>query len=107
MNQDEIQHITNIFNFISFFTCIKDEKNDEIPLSDFSLKISNDKNILYDKISMYQFNYEMLFQRNNLNNMNNIHYFYMLLYNLPKSAIEKYLLCESTVEYFKILNTNH
>ena len=105
MNQDEIQHITNIFNFISFFTCIKDEKNDEIPLSDFSLKISNDKNILYDKISMYQFNYEMLFQRNNLNNMNNIHYFYMLLYNLPKSTIEKYLLCDSTIEYFKILNT--
>ena len=102
----------NFFDLISFFTCIKDEYGDEIPLTDYSLSVSIDKNVKYNKINLIQFNYEYIFQNiiNKTNDeacmsrKNNIHFFYMLLYNLPINDIASYIYCEETKDYFSIFS---
>ncbi len=104
----ELNDLLNFYNFLSFFTCIKDNFNDEIPISDFLISISIDNGIKYNKINFFQFNYEMLFNHigtpfpNNFLDRNNIHFFYMLLYNLPYEVLYKYLYCNQTKNFFQI-----
>ena len=115
--KQDIKEIMNFFNLISYFTCIKDEYGDEIPITDYSLSISLDKNIKYNKLNLIQFNYEYIiqnltndFQNNNTinnevsNNKNNIHIFYMLIYNLPINELSNFLYCEETKDYFSIFS---
>ena len=114
--KQDIKEIMNFFNLISFFTCIKDEYGDEIPITDYYLSLSVDKNIKYNKLNLIQFNYEYVvqniinnFQNNNNNdndfiNKNNIHIFYMLIYNLPINELSNYLYCEETKDYFSIFS---
>ena len=111
-NKLDVYEIMNFFELISFFTCIKDEYGDEIPLTDYSLSISIDKNIKYNKLNLIQFNYEYIFNNINnkesnqsdINHKNNIHIFYMLLYNLPINELAGYLYCEETKDYFSIFS---
>ena len=110
--KQDIFELMNFFDLISFFTCIKDEYGDEIPLTDYSLSVSIDKNVKYNKINLIQFNYEYIFQNiiNKTNDeacmsrKNNIHFFYMLLYNLPINDIASYIYCEETKDYFSIFS---
>ena len=39
-----------------------------------------------------------------MNSKNNIHFFYMLLYNLPINDIASYIYCEETKDYFSIFS---
>ena len=104
----ELNELLNFFNFLSFFTCIKDNFNDEIPITDFLISISIDNGIKYNKIKLFQFNYEILLSHirnlfpNNFLDRNNIHFFYMLLYNLPYEDLYKYLYCNQTKNFFQI-----
>ena len=110
----DIKEIMNFFELISIFTCIKDEYGDEIPITDYALSLSVEKNIKYNKLNLIQFNYEYLtqnilnFHNSNendiFNNKNNLHIFYMLLYNLPINEISNYLYCEETKDYFSIFS---
>ena len=110
--KQDVFELMNFFDLISFFTCIKDEYGDEIPLTDYSLSVSIDKNVKYNKINLIQFNYEYIFQNiiNKTNDeacmsrKNNIHFFYMLLYNLPINDIASYIYCEETKDYFSIFS---
>ena len=110
--KQDVFELMNFFDLISFFTCIKDEYGDEIPLADYSLSVSIDKNVKYNKINLIQFNYEYIFQNiiNKTNDeacmsrKNNIHFFYMLLYNLPINDIASYIYCEETKDYFSIFS---
>ena len=110
--KQDVYELMNFFDLISFFTCIKDEYGDEIPLTDYSLSVSIDKNVKYNKINLIQFNYEYIFQNiiNKTNDeacmsrKNNIHFFYMLLYNLPINDIASYIYCEETKDYFSIFS---
>ena len=115
--KQDIKEILNFFNLISYFTCIKDEYGDEIPITDYSLSISVDKNIKFNKLNLIQFNYEYItqsiindFQNNNatnneiFNNKNNIHIFYMLIYNLSFNELSDFLYCEETKDYFSIFS---
>ena len=110
--KQDVFELMNFFDLISFFTCIKDEYGDEIPLTDYSLSVSIDKNVKYNKINLIQFNYEYIFQNiiNKANDeacmsrKNNIHFFYMLLYNLPINDIASYIYCEETKDYFSIFS---
>ena len=43
----DVKELMNFFRFISFFTCIKDEYVDEIPLTDYCFSVSIDKSIKY------------------------------------------------------------
>ena len=114
-NNDEKQDVYELMNFfdlISFFTCIKDEYGDEIPLTDYSLSVFIDKNVKYNKLNLIQFNYEYIFHNinnktnneANMNSKNNIHFFYMLLYNLPINDIANYIYCEETKDYFSFFS---
>ena len=104
----ELNELLNFYNFLSFFTCIKDNFNDEIPITDFLISISIDNGIKYNKIKLFQFNYEILLSHirnlfpNNFLDRNNIHFFYMLLYNLPYVDLYKYLYCNQTKNFFQI-----
>ena len=112
--KQEIKEIINFYNLVSYFTCIKDEYGDEIPITDYYLTISIDKSIKYNKLNLAQFNYEYIthniisilynqFDEENVyKNKNNIHIFYMLLYNLPVIELTNYLYCEETKDYFSI-----
>ena len=110
--KQDVFELMNFFDLISFFTCIKDEYGDEIPLADYSLSVFIDKNVKYNKINLIQFNYEYIFQNiiNKTNDeacmsrKNNIHFFYMLLYNLPINDIASYIYCEETKDYFSIFS---
>ena len=112
---EDVYEIMNFFELISFFTCIKDEYDDEIPLTDYSLTVSVDKNVKYNKINMIQFNSEYIFnniinefnktnENIRINSKNNIHFFYMLLYNLQINELASYLYCEETKDYFSIFS---
>ena len=112
--KQDIKEIMNFFELMSIFTCIKDEYGDEIPITDYTLSLSVEKSIKYNKLNLIQFNYEYLtqnilnFHNNNendiFNNKNNLHIFYMLLYNLPINEISNYLYCEETKDYFSIFS---
>ena len=112
--KQDIKEIMNFFELMSIFTCIKDEYGDEIPITDYALSLSVEKSIKYNKLNLIQFNYEYLtqnilnFHNNNendiFNNKNNLHIFYMLLYNLPINEISNYLYCEETKDYFSIFS---
>ena len=110
--KQDVYEMMNFFELISFFTCIKDEYGDEIPLTDYSLSVSVDKSVKYNKINLAQFNYEYIFHniinKTNdqacMNRKNNIHFFYMLLYNLPINDIASYIYCEETKDYFSIFS---
>ena len=111
-NKLDVYELMNFFELISYFTCIKDEFGDEIPLTDYSFSISIDKNIKYNKLNLIQFNYEYIFHniinksngQNDMNRKNNIHIFYMLLYNLPINELASYIYCEETKDYFSIFS---
>ena len=108
----DVKELMNFFRFISFFTCIKDEYGDEIPLTDYCFSVSIDKSIKYNKLNLIQFNYEYILhniinkanEENRMNSKNNIHFFYMLLYNLSFNDIASYILCEETKDYFSIFS---
>ena len=112
--KQEIKEIMNFYNLISYFTCVKDEYGDVIPITDYYLTISIDKTIKFNKLNLVQFNYEYITHNiiNNLydksdeenvyKNKNNLHIFYMLLYNLPVIELTNYLYCEETKDYFSI-----
>ena len=113
--KQDIKEIMNFFNLISYFTCIKDEYGDEIPITDYFLSVSVDRSIKYNKLNLIQFNYEYIIQNiinnyqhnndnDNSNNKNNIHIFYMLIYNLPINELSNYLYCEETKDYFSIFS---
>ena len=110
--KQDVKELMNFFDFISFFTCIKDEYGDEIPLTDYCFSVSIDKNIKYNKLNLIQFNYEYILQNiinkndeeNRINSKNNIHFFYMLLYNLSFNDIVNYIFCEETKDYFSIFS---
>ena len=112
VEKQDVYELMNFFELISYFTCIKDEYGDEIPLTDYSLSVSIDKNIKYNKLNLIQFNYEYIFHniinktndQNGMNLKNNIHFFYMLLYNLPINEIASYIYCEETKDYFSIFS---
>ena len=61
VEKQDVYELMNFFELISYFTCIKDEYGDEIPLTDYSLSVSIDKNIKYNKLNLIQFNYEYIF----------------------------------------------
>ena len=116
-DKQDIKELMNFFNLISYFTCIKDEYGDEIPITDYSLSISVDKSIKYNKLNLIQFNYEYITQNiiksfetnSDLDNdpsinKNNIHIFYMLIYNLPVNELYNFLYCEETKDYFSIFS---
>ena len=110
--KQDIIELMNFFEFFSFFTCIKDEFGDEIPLTDYCLSVSIDRNTKYNKLTPIQFNYEYIFhniinktnEQNGTNLKNNIHIFYMLLYNLNINDIASYIYCEETKDYFSIFS---
>ena len=114
--KQDIKEIMNFYNLISYFTCFKDEYGDEIPITDYCLSIYVDKNIQYNKLNLIQFNYEYLTQNiiyqsnnntidnDNSNRKNNIHIFYMLIYNLPLNELSNYLYCEETKDYFSVFS---
>ena len=114
--KQDIKEIMCFYNLISYFTCIKDEYGDEIPITDYCLSVSVDNNIKYNKFNLIQFNYEYITQNiinndinnnidiNNCNNENNIHIFYMLIYNLPVNELSNYLYCEETKDYFSVFS---
>ena len=112
VEKQDVYELMNFFELISYFTCIKDEYGDEIPLTDYSLSVSIDKNIKYNKLNLIQFNYEYIFHniinksndQNGMNLKNNIHFFYMLLYNLPINDIASYIYCEETKDFFSIFS---
>ena len=112
VEKQDVYELMNFFELISYFTCIKDEYGDEIPLTDYSLSVSIDKNIKYNKLNLVQFNYEYIFHniinksndQNGMNLKNNIHFFYMLLYNLPINDIASYIYCEETKDFFSIFS---
>ena len=111
-DKQDVYEMMNFFEYISFFTCIKDEYGDEIPLTDYSFSVSIDKNIKYNKLNLIQFNYEYIFHniinktnvQNAMNRKNNIHIFYMLLYNLPINDLASYIYCEETKDFFSIFS---
>ena len=47
-------------------------------------------------------NIKRKYSNNNILDYNNIHFFYMLLYNLPLEDLFKYLYCNETKKYFEI-----
>ena len=110
--KQDIKELMSFFEFFSFFTCIKDEFGDEIPLTDYCLSVFIDKNIKYNKLRPIQFNYEYIFhniinksnEQSGMNLKNNIHIFYMLLYNLNINDIASYIYCEETKDYFSIFS---
>lgn len=110
--KQDIKELMSFFEFFSFFTCIKDEFGDEIPLTDYYLSVFIDKNIKYNKLRPIQFNYEYIFhniinksnEQSGMNLKNNIHIFYMLLYNLNINDIASYIYCEETKDYFSIFS---
>jgi hypothetical protein len=112
--KQDIKELMNFFELLSIFTCIKDEYGDGIPITDYALSLSVENNIKYNKLNLIQFNYEYMTQNilnshnNNendiFNNKNNLHIFYMLLYNLPINEISNYLYCEETKDYFSIFS---
>ena len=116
-NKQDIKELMNFFNLISYFTCIRDEYGDEIPITDYCLSMAVDKSIKYNKLNLIQFNYEFVTQ-NIINSFqtnidrdndscvkkNNINIFYMLIYCLPINELYNYLYCEETKDYFSIFS---
>ncbi len=109
---NEGKQILNFFQFLSFFTCLKDSFDDEISITDYLIKISIEKGIKYENILFFQFNYEFIIDNNmgyyykNIEQNNNIHFFYMLLYNLHLKDLEYYLFCDETKNLFEIFKSN-
>ena len=91
-------------SFLSFFSSFKDESNDYNTICDYQITISIDNSIRFESISMYQINSYML--SNRPEEVNNINFFYMMLYNIDINEINNFLLCDETQKHFFIYQNN-
>lgn len=126
-NKESIFQSFLFFDFLTYFTSIKSssqselentidaQKNiqDEISLCDYTFEFSyTEGKIKLGKIETFHENFENLIsQEKNQNtgneysfNLNNLHIFYMILYNLPINDLKSFLICDQTKELFSIFS---
>ena len=110
--KNDLKEILDFYKLVSFFTNIKDDYGDELPITDYELRFNIKNNFIkLNKINPIQFNYEFIIQNIKADNSNanynksNINFFYMLLYNLSINELYEYLYCNQTQNYFEVFNS--
>jgi hypothetical protein len=89
-----------IYEFLSFFTCFKDSREQEIAVCDFILEYVYEDNLLdLSKIEILNVNEDIV-----LTEFSSLNIFYMLFYNLPIDLLKKYLYCQKFNEYFNVFS---
>jgi hypothetical protein len=100
-NPDMLFNSLNALEIMSFFTCMKDNLNEEVAICDYYVEFIYEDGILkYHKLDIVNFNEEVVINRTC--RFNNLNIFYMLFYNLPVDLLKKYLLCKRTESYFNV-----